>query len=352
MSLLNFNDVPRVRELAQIVYHEQFELDKRLSQELSDADQQALMNGILHDLSSIDIAIKLKDSDLYYEYIRWICALLSYHMPFVDVERRKEYLTYHYASMIKHLNGAMNESDYEYARTLLENAIEITKGLTLEELKKSYISIGDYHECKKELLHLLLNKDLRGATQYIEDLSLKLPLDCVFTDIMKDTMREVGELWYENKISVAQEHYCSMAIQSLLSRFQSRIFEQPRRNKKAVIACMGSELHEIGARMISDLLEYNGWDSLFLGAAVPLQGLCDMLLFEQPQLVALSVCMPQGILPCIEAIKKIKEISPQVKVAVGGRAFIGMKDVKIKTGADIYCDDFKDLLHEVDRLCR
>ena len=54
-----------------------------------------------------------------------------------------------------------------------------------------------------------------------------------------------------------------------LSQLYPLIFGQKRRGKRVLVACVGSELHEIGARMVADLFEYQGWDSIYLGAAVP-----------------------------------------------------------------------------------
>jgi hypothetical protein len=39
-----------------------------------------------------------------------------------------------------------------------------------------------------------------------------------------------------------------------------------------VAACVSGELHEIGVRMLCDLLEMEGWNTIYLGANVPTAG--------------------------------------------------------------------------------
>ena len=42
-----------------------------------------------------------------------------------------------------------------------------------------------------------------------------------------------------------------------------------RRNRTLLCACPGTELHEMGARMVADIFENDGLDSIYLGASVP-----------------------------------------------------------------------------------
>jgi methanogenic corrinoid protein MtbC1 len=98
-------------------------------------------------------------------------------------------------------------------------------------------------------------------------------------------MYQVGELWQRNKITVAQEHYCTAATQMIMAQLYPVLFDRPQNGKRVVVSCVGNELHEMGARMLSDLFTYEGWDSIFLGAAVPKESLLQTLQSEQPCIV-------------------------------------------------------------------
>ena len=109
-----------------------------------------------------------------------------------------------------------------------------------------------------------------------------------------------------------------------------------------LVACVGSELHEIGARMVADLFEYHGWDSIYLGAAVPVEAIKLAVGEHRPDLVALSVTMPQHLPHCREAVKQLREQDPGIKIAVGGNAFSG---TEIWAGWDVvYTADARKLV--------
>lgn len=92
----------------------------------------------------------------------------------------------------------------------------------------------------------------------------------IYTNILQEVMHEVGNLWHQSIITVDGRallhcHYsdCPGPILSGLFLAASKMAT------KFLSGCVGSELHEMGIRMISDLFEYHGWDSYHLGAAVP-----------------------------------------------------------------------------------
>lgn len=197
-------------------------------------------------------------------------------------------------------------------------------------------------------LDCLLQSDTEGALALVTGCVKEgIPLDDVCSDIVAEAMRRVGELWHLHLISVDMEHYCTSVTQMALSQFYPLIFGQPRKGKTVLIACVGSELHEIGARMIADLFEYSGWDSIYLGAAVPVETLLSAAEKYQPDLIALSVTMPQHLPLCRNAVEQLREKFPKPKIAVGGNAFTDTKIWK-SWNVDIYTEDAKALVQWAD----
>ena len=49
----------------------------------------------------------------------------------------------------------------------------------------------------------------------------------------------------------------------------------------------------MGSRMVAALFENDGWDSTYLGAAVPVDAMLQSIGEQTPDLVALSVTMPR-----------------------------------------------------------
>ncbi len=71
-------------------------------------------------------------------------------------------------------------------------------------------------------------------------------------------------------------------------------FEGERKNKTLLCACPGTELHEMGARMVADIFENNGWDSIYLGAAVPISAMLKSIAENKPHPDSLGCDYAQG----------------------------------------------------------
>ena len=191
----------------------------------------------------------------------------------------------------------------------------------------------------------LFQKNTRKAVGLIQQFADQgIELDDIYVEILSESMRRVGELWHTAEITVDTEHYCTSVTQMAMAQMYDRLFDGTRKNKMVLSVCPGMELHEMGARIISDLFENHGWDSIFLGAAVPVDYIIDSVRENQPDLITLSVSMPQHLIDCEKAVREIKETFPDIKVAVGGKAFESTDDIWRKWPVDIYTKDARELL--------
>jgi MerR family transcriptional regulator, light-induced transcriptional regulator len=85
-------------------------------------------------------------------------------------------------------------------------------------------------------------------------------------------------MWQAGRITVAHEHYFTAATQFIMSEFYPLIHKHIVKNgRAAAAACVAGELHEIGLRMSADLLEWEGWQTFYLGANTPPLSISDMI---------------------------------------------------------------------------
>ncbi|GMU07590.1 cobalamin B12-binding domain-containing protein [Corallococcus caeni] len=154
-----------------------------------------------------------------------------------------------------------------------------------------------------------------------EGLLCGVPLQELHLEVIQAAQYEIGRLWQENAISVAQEHLATAISQYALAHLYRHLPRDPANGKVVMMACVEGELHEVGARMASDFLEMAGFDVRFLGANVPADHLARMVRETPPNLLALSVTMPFHMPQVREAVRKVREVSPSLPIAVGGLAF-------------------------------
>ncbi|NBD09723.1 MULTISPECIES: B12-binding domain-containing protein [Corallococcus] len=180
----------------------------------------------------------------------------------------------------------------------------------IESLRTRYLT-AQLSGNRQEALRLLVD----------EGLLCGVPLQDLHLSIIQAAQYEIGRLWQENHISVAQEHMATAISQFVLAHLYRHLPRDPSNGKVVMMACVEGELHEVGARMASDFLEMAGFDVRFIGANVPADHLARMVREAPPDLLALSVTMPFHLPQVRESVRKVREVAPALPIAVGGLAF-------------------------------
>ena len=231
----------------------------------------------------------------------------------------------------------------------------------IEEAQQSIREYTPSEEPKKQskyeaeitsYMNCLFKKDTRSAIQLIRRfVEQGIALDDIYVEILSESMKRVGELWHTAEITVDTEHYCTSVTQMAMAQMYDLLFDGERKNRTILSVCPGMELHEMGARIVTDLFENHGWDSIFLSAAVPVDYILESVRENHPDLVTLSVSMPQHLMDCEKAVREIKQEFPDIKIAVGGKAFESTNDIWKKWPVDIYTTDARTLLERANKIC-
>lgn len=169
-----------------------------------------------------------------------------------------------------------------------------------------------------------------------------MDLRALYLEIFQPALREIGKLWQQNRITVADEHLATAITQAAMARLYDRLFAAAAgEGPLLVAACADTERHEVGLRMICDILEMEGWDTVFLGATVPVEDLVEMVLARRPDVVALSASIAPHLPRVREAIRAIREATPGggPVIAVGGRPFLDDPRLAEQVGADLTAKD-------------
>jgi methanogenic corrinoid protein MtbC1 len=161
-------------------------------------------------------------------------------------------------------------------------------------------------------------------------------LATVLTDVLEPAQKEIGRLWQEGEISVAQEHLCTSITQRVMSELYPYLFTgAPRRHRLVAVQAPGS-LHEVGLRMVVDLLEHEGWDTTYLGEGASAAEVVESVATHRADVLAVSASMPgqvRGVAALIAAVRSDPRTA-RVKVVVGGRPFLVDPGLVEDLGAD------------------
>ncbi|NUQ36819.1 MAG: cobalamin B12-binding domain-containing protein [Caldilineales bacterium] len=224
------------------------------------------------------------------------------------------------------------------AQAPVETASLLSGDRALDHLARSYLQAllaGDRHTATR----LIMQAVEEGAS--IPDLYLQ---------VFQRSQREIGRLWHNNQINVAQEHYCTAATQLIISLLYPRIFTPTPKSHSLVLTCVGGELHELGARMVADLLELAGWDTHFLGANTPTASVLSILAERQAALLGISATMTFHVPLVRELVQETRRSGLDVRILVGGYPFNLAPQLWRSVGADGYAADAQEAVAVAARL--
>ena len=205
-------------------------------------------------------------------------------------------------------------------------------------------------------LEALLRGDRHSASRMILDAVEKggLPVKDIYTQVFQRSQREIGRLWQTNQISVAQEHYHTAATQMVMSQLYPYIFSSEKNGHRLVATCVGGELHEIGARMLADFFEMDGWDTYFLGANTPIQSVLSTLREKQPDILAISATMTFHVDRVADLVSAVRQagLDGRTKLMVGGYPFNIVTSLWKSVGGDAGALDARQALQMAQGLLK
>jgi len=196
---------------------------------------------------------------------------------------------------------------------------------------------GDHRECIK------LARSYVKGTEDIEIFYLK---------IIYPALKRIGDLWEENEISVAQEHMASSIITRVMSVVYSENVDSSTNKGKVIVASAPGELHEIGAWMLSDMLEINGWDICYVGSSTPEKDLIQQMKEFNPHILAISITMPFNLTRAANLIQAIRNLDKfkDLPIIVGGPQFNETENLYKSIGADGYAPTPREALTLIEKL--
>jgi MerR family transcriptional regulator, light-induced transcriptional regulator len=170
----------------------------------------------------------------------------------------------------------------------------------------------------------------------LEAVAAGTPVQEIYLHVFQSAQYEIGRLWQTNRITVAQEHYCTAATQLIMSQLYPHIFATAKNGRTLVATCVAGDLHEIGVRMVADFFEMAGWNTFYLGANVPHASVIATIVERRADVLAVSATISYHVEAVRELIRAVRHdpVGGQVKILAGGYPFNQAPDLWQNVGAD------------------
>jgi methanogenic corrinoid protein MtbC1 len=332
--------------IATLITDRQFAADPSLAARFGDRGRIKCTEDARRHLEYLSSAAAAESDSLFADYVAWAKILLA-RLGLSDDDL---------ATNLRLLREAVRETLGAPHGDAAARIIDAALGglLAMPAASASLISDEQPHaDLARKYLDLLLSGDRRAAGEMIHAAVRQgVSVHDIYLYVFQRTQYEIGRLWQMNEISVAEEHYCTAATQLIMSQLYPMIFTTPRIGRRLVAACVGGDLHEIGVRMVADFFEMAGWDTYYLGANVPLDGIVASVTERRANVLAISATMSYHVSGVADVIRAIRQDTGPgaVRILVGGYPFRVDSDLWRSVGADGFATDASQAVMLANRL--
>ena len=171
------------------------------------------------------------------------------------------------------------------------------------------------------LLDALITGNQTRASEIIEDsISKRWAPTTIYVSLVAHSMTEIGALWHRGKVNISTEHRATQIAFRLLSQAKNSYPESSRTGLSAIVSGVAGDTHLGGPLVFADLLRFDGWTVDFLGTDTPSDAILEIVTSKEPELLCLSVTLPDQIATAAKTINMVKNTVPSTTVIVGGGA--------------------------------
>ncbi len=185
------------------------------------------------------------------------------------------------------------------------------------------------------------------AEQVASQVFSRFSPEVAFTEIFVPAIREIGELWYQGKVSVQQEHFASALLMRRLNALITSA-PVPTRPEKIIVACPPKEEHTLSSLMLTLFLRRRGYHVVYLGTNVPLEEFRETVDSIQPQLVLFSA---QQLSSAATLEQTVRELAPcGVTIGYSGRIFHSTPATQERVHGHFLGMGFPEILASIETL--
>jgi DNA-binding transcriptional MerR regulator/methylmalonyl-CoA mutase cobalamin-binding subunit len=174
------------------------------------------------------------------------------------------------------------------------------------------------NQLRQDWVAACLSFDRERAGKTLEHAFALFDPETVCIELLQKGLAEVGNGWYDRKVTVQQEHFMSaLSVQRLQMLIAATT--PPTRPERIIMSTAPGDHHVFSPLLLTYLLRRRGQDVIYLGADVPADELDVTIAQVQPKLVIISA----QLLHTAAALKDIalNLRSQDVPLAYGGQVF-------------------------------
>jgi len=318
---------PRIATAAtELRLHREPEWEQRFGER---ARKFCLEDNLFH-LGFIASAVQFESPPALADYVRWLVRML----------RSRKIDAHHVHTALADV-AALLESELEESQEIaafFAAAARLDEGAYAAGFPKLWNPLAP--QLSSFLRSIRMGDRPAAARILTEALEQGQSVDCIHRHVVHEAMYELGRLWERNEITVADEHLATAVAQAAVTSLYPRLPLPEHFTGRAVVTAVQGEHHQLGANLVADVLESNGWNVRFLGSDIPDACIVRLMQKHQANLLALSVTMLFNVPAAARLIATIRRtFGNNLRILLGGAAFKDLPGAARALGADAVAVD-------------
>lgn len=162
-------------------------------------------------------------------------------------------------------------------------------------------------------------------------------------------MEQIEKLYREHQIPTITEHMATRINRMIADQLQSMLRREPKSGKRMVVVCGEGEAEELGAQMVADLFEADGWSVWFLGSGVADDEVLEFIGKITPDILCLYGTKPAGVPGTRKLIEYIRGVGicDEMQVLVCGGVFNRADGLADEVKADLFAPNVQKAMRIV-----
>jgi DNA-binding transcriptional MerR regulator/methylmalonyl-CoA mutase cobalamin-binding subunit len=201
----------------------------------------------------------------------------------------------------------------------------------------------------RELLSVLDPFDRVSFEKRLNGAVAVVPFEEALHGILLPLQMQVGQLWHDNHLDIAIEHYVTRQIQQKIFSAMNQL-PVAEFGPTIVVACPPGEEHDVAASAVAYRCRLRGCRVYYLGANVPVTSLTHLCSRVDPDLTILSIPLALSEDKASALVTGLADQGHSLaKVCVGGVGAIANQDVFVRAHIEVL-EDFTALDDKLERL--
>ncbi len=228
-----------------------------------------------------------------------------------------------------------------------------------EALSSKVLEIPDVESpaIAERFLRILLDQRVEAAVDFVDNLLISdVPFDRIILELLGPAARKLGRLWEEDVLSFVEVTIAMTRLQQLIRVYGPTLapeYDPDQTPRRIFISAVPGEMHTFGASVAEAFFMRDGWEVVAeIGLSRP--DLLERVRTEWFDVVGLTASSDASVSQLTGLVRRIRDssLNPDVKILLGGSAFLVEPTKALAFGADIEACAGPDVVAAVNRMMK